>query len=1017
MSKKIKNKGANTIEFAVSAWLLYTQLGVAFLVPIGIVLACFLGAMSIGRATTRLLKAWMTATQQRISATANFIANIKSIKILGLTNQLENLIRSMREAELKAGASFRKWSVYIIICALAPMMLSPVLTFAATSQQIDSTRAFTSLALLMLLTVPLASLFQLLPNLVAATACFDRIALYLEADVRPDYRSFGFRESPTGLCETTPPSANGTHLEFSAFVINDGYFGWKTDDQPFAKGRVLYTSRMSGIGFCDQSTFIPDASVRNIIVGRSQYDEEWYNKIIEAVALSPDIATFSSGDLSMTGPNGSNLSGGQRHRLAIARALYARPAIFVFDDIFSGLDGPTENIVFEKVFSRKGLLRKLGATAILCSHAVKHLPHADHIIALGVDGRIVEQGTYEQLEANRSYVRSLNIQSKATLTVQSDFPTVSKVLEPSTDLITTEVDFGDRQRKLDDFTAYKRYLSTLGPISLLFFAILSLSAAFCNNFGTIWLKFWSDYSTQHPQDNSRQGFYLGVYAVIQGLGLICLTVAITITSITMVKRSGRIFHHQALSTLVAAPLSLFNKTPPGVLLNKFSQDLNIIDTELEEHFFEFIFLTEVSIGMAIVITTASPYLRILDLETKSPLFTHFLETLSGLPTVRAFGWTDWFITVNHTLVDTSQRPSYLLFIIQTWLMTALALMVAVLAIFVVVLATQLRADVGFTGASLVSLMSFGPILTNIIKEWTSLELGIGAVGRLESFHKAVKSEIGKGETEQLPEDWPRFGAIQLENVSASHRYDLNCNHLKDERLVLRQVSLTIKPREKIAIVGRTGSGKSSIILLLLRILNPLPLDNQVITVDGIPLQNIDHNVLRSRIIALPQDTFFLPNGNSYRANLDPHENASTAECEAALKEVRLLSLIKERGGLHESLKADSFSQGQKQLFGVARAVLRAWVRAKKLASRNLKNDKEVPKPGGVLLLDEITSNTDEETDALIQRVIRKEFEGYTIIAVTHRENTVQDFDRMVIMEGGAIKEIRNLRKRVVTSPH
>jgi ATP-binding cassette subfamily C (CFTR/MRP) protein 1 len=181
------------------------------------------------------------------------------------------------------------------------------------------------------------------------------------------------------------------------------------------------------------------------------------------------------------------------------------------------------------------------------------------------------------------------------------------------------------------------------------------------------------------------------------------------------------------------------------------------------------------------------------------------------------------------------------------------------------------------------------------------------------------------------------------------------------------------------------------------------------------LKNIDHNILRSRIIAISQDTFFLPDGNSYRANLDPYENASAAECEAALNKVGMLSLIKERGGLLEPSKADSLSQGQKQLFGVARAVLQARVKAKELSLRALNVDKEVLKPSSILLLDEITSSADGETDNMTQRIIRKEFEGYTIIAGVHREDTVQDFDRMVVMENGTIKEIPNLRERVVTS--
>lgn len=655
-------------------------------------ITCVLGTVGIGKASPRLLKAWVTATQKRISATANLIANVESIKILGLSTQLGNLIQGLREAELEAGAIYRKLSLYSVICAFAPMLLSPVLTFAATSLEVDTTRAFTSLAFLMLLTVPLTSLFQLVPNLVAATACFDRIACYLEAGTQPEYRTFGSTQLPIKIGATGPPSEDIDHLDVSeqianpgsaypaAFIIQDGSFGWTNDryalpeltlaipdskftmvvgpvgsgkstlckvllgEIPFAKGRVLCTSKLAGVGFCDQLSFIPNVCVRKVIVGYSPYEEEWYNRVIEATALSSDIVTFPRGDQYMAGPNGSNLSGGQRHRLAITRALYARPTVFIFDDIFSGLDSSTEQVVFEKVFSTNGLLRALGATTILCSHAVKHLPYADHIIALGIDGRIVEQGTYEQLKANQSYVHSLNIESIIQPSGRSDTTTTTKISGPVPESIATEFESNDRQRQLTDFTAHKRYLSTLGRIPLSLFVILTLIAAFCNNFATIWLKFWSDHNTQNSQEKSRQGFYLGIYAVIQSLSLLCLTIAIAITSILMVKRSGSILHQQSIRVLVTAPLSLFNLTPPGVLLNRFSQDLNIIDTELEEHYFDFVFLTEVAIGMAIVIATASPYvaisypifgailfglqkfylktskqLRFLDLETKSPL--------------------------------------------------------------------------------------------------------------------------------------------------------------------------------------------------------------------------------------------------------------------------------------------------------------------------------------------------------------------------------------------------------------
>jgi len=179
-------------------------------------------------------------------------------------------------------------------------------------------------------------------------------------------------------------------------------------------------------------------------------------------------------------------------------------------------------------------------------------------------------------------------------------------------------------------------------------------------------------------------------------------------------------------------------------------------------------------------------------------------------------------------------------------------------------------------------------------------------------------------------------------------------------------------------------------------------------IDGVSLEAINRNILRSRIISLPQDPFLLPGGNSYRANLDPCDDAPTVECACALEEVGLWTMIKERGGLEEPMEADSLSQGQKQLFSVARAVLRARARAK-AQSTNAEFERRISQPGGILLLDEVTSSVDGTTDALIQKIIRKEFEGYTVIAVAHREDSVRDFDRMIVMENGAIIENRVLK--------
>jgi ATP-binding cassette, subfamily C (CFTR/MRP), member 1 len=682
---------ANTIEFVLGAWLLYIKLGLAFFVPISIVFVCFLGIMGVGKVAPPFQIAWVRATQSRIDATANVIANIKSLKMLGLENKLSSIIQSMREVEITAGTTFRYTTVCAAIFGLSPLLLSPVLTFAATGHDINTTIAFSSLSILILLTNPLASLFQLMPSYIGAVTCFGRVATYLAAASSAEYRFFDSTELTTRpvdkaslpvdgwfeLSEMTSTISAGPRAEF---LIKDGYFGWKESqyalhqinlsipsskltmivgpvgsgkstlckallgEVPFARGSISCTSKLTRVGFCDQSPFLANASVRSVIIGYGRFDKEWYEKVVEATALWPDIEGFVNGDESIIGPNGSNLSGGQRHRLALARAIYARPTVFIFDDIFSGLDAVTEEVIFTRVFGPDGMLRRLKATVIFCTHAVKYLPLAEQIIALGADGRIVEQGTYERLKANQKYVQSLDIQNTAKIGEQSDTHALCRASEPSMDVAGIKSELDDCQSQPGDFAAYKQYLSTFGTISLSLFLILSIISAFCRNFATIWLKIWSDYNTQHPQDKSRHAFYLEVYVMIQILSLVCISVAITIVGLTLVRRSGLTFHLKAIRTLMEAPIRLFNRIPPGVLLNRFAQDLMIVDNELELHFSNFVFSVEVSLGMAVIIATASPYvamsypiiggliyvlqlyylktsrqLRFLDLETKSPL--------------------------------------------------------------------------------------------------------------------------------------------------------------------------------------------------------------------------------------------------------------------------------------------------------------------------------------------------------------------------------------------------------------
>lgn len=369
----------------------------------------------------------------------------------------------------------------------------------------------------------------------------------------------------------------------------------------------------------------------------------------------------------------------------------------------------------------------------------------------------------------------------------------------------------------------------------------------------------------------------------------------------------------------------------------------------------------------------SRQIRLLDLESKSPLYTHFIECLSGLVTIRAFGWSDEFVAKGMLLLDSSQKPYYLLFCIQRWLSIVLDLMVAILAIILMMLVVELRDSVGpgYVGLAVLNVISFSSSLTWIVKQYTALETSIGAVSRLKKFTATTPNENLQSENELAPRAWPEHGAIEFRNLLASY--------YSSGYLVLKGIDMSIRPGEKIGICGRTGSGKSSLIMTLLRLLE-ISQESSII-VDNVDITKIPRQIVRSRLNAIPQDAFLIK--RSVRLNASPELKHGDDEIIDALRRVELWPLIDSRGGLDAEIDTEFFSHGQRQLFCLARAILRK---------------------GKIVVLDEVSSSIDIVTDRLVQRLVRQEFTEATIISVAHRLNNIVDFDKIAVLQNGRLVE-------------
>src|SRR3569833_1014131 len=395
----------------------------------------------------------------------------------------------------------------------------------------------------------------------------------------------------------------------------------------------------------------------------------------------------------------------------------------------------------------------------------------------------------------------------------------------------------------------------------------------------------------------------------------------------------------------------------------------------------------------------SRQLRLLDLEANSPLYTHFLETLSGLATFRAFNWQTEWNQHGLELLDRSQRPVYLLYCIQRWLGLVLDCMVAGFAVAVISLATQLdhNAVSSGLGVALVNLLTLSNLLSYLIRAWTDMDTSVGAVQRVRDFTSTTPSEDpepGSSSRYQPPVNWPQHGAIEFHHVNAAYTGTALSSTpgtaSPQYTPVLKDINLFIPAGSHVGICGRTGSGKST----LLESLFHLPaLTAGTLTIDGLDTAGLDRIALRGALLAVPQSGPALLLPGTLRTNIDPTGSLSDVAAMAALELVGLWDVIFAAGGLDADAENTPLSHGERALFALARA----------LCARG-------QRPRGVLVLDELSASVDAETEERMARVVREELSGWTVLSVAHRLRTIRDCDMIVVMEGGRAVEIGRPRE-------
>ncbi|CCF34829.1 hypothetical protein CH063_01208 [Colletotrichum higginsianum] len=1019
---------AQVIEVLLGTTMLAREVGWVCLVPYVIIFFCSRMSRYLAKHLQSKQKDWSMATQKRLAVTTSMLSSMKNLKMLGVATHTQSLVQDLRLQELNAAKKVRWMMVAYNASANALGIFTPIVTFvlfvlvaSLKGSALDTETAFTTTALLGLVTHPANMIMSIVPQAIGSLAAFERIQEYLLQPSRNDQRLAlkKTEDSPDAVSPAicvenvtiqsspvSPPILTNISLviDRGSIVICSGpVASGKTTlvkslmgEMPAASGTISVSSKR--VGYCEQSPWLPSGTLKEAVRGFLPDEPSWYEQVIRLCCLDEDLSALPNGDQTMIGSRGLNLSGGQRQRVALARAVYARCEMVFLDDSFSALDGKTESRIVENLFGPTGFFRRMGTTVFLVANSSTHFHLADSLVILD-NGTVAYQGTWAGLTQDPEHVLKLHIDGTEKNVTEEDPQVDKNILSQS---IKVYEAVSDLSRATGDVSLYGYYLRAVGLRNFLLLLVCTSSYSFFITFPQYWLQKW----TAAPA--SQTMFYVGGYIIVSFLAWAFTNGSMWSTHIRIAPESGANLHRRLLSTIVRAPLSYFSTTDTGVILNRFSQDIQLVDRQLppailsiSNQVFKLLVQLVLLLSAQKLMATTLPLcvvtvyfvqriylrtsrqLRLLDLESQSAVYSSFLESVEGVRTIRAFGWERQVEAANIRSLDKSQRPAYILFCLQQWLGVVLDLMVAAIATGLISLAIFLRGTTtaGQIGMALNIVIVANASLLGLVTSWTNMEISLGAISRLKTLEADTPKEGSPFEDYVPAGAWPSSGLVELDNVTVSYN---------PEAVALQDVTLKVSGGQQLVVCGRTGSGKSTLLLALLRLLD---VQSGTIKIDGVDLSLVPRDLIRQRcFITVSQDAFVLGQA-SLRFNLDPSGCLSNDTIVAALQRTNMWSHF-EAGDfppkeIHEILESPisslpQMSTGQSQLFALARAILR--LRSLRgppnLSGAQPDGDHVMP----ILLLDEATSSLDPETEVAMRDIIHQEFidKGHTVITITHR---------------------------------
>ncbi|XP_070850344.1 ATP-binding cassette sub-family C member 4-like [Chaetodon trifascialis] len=776
------------------------------------------------------------------------------------------------------------------------------------------------------------------------------------------------------------------------------------------KGQLTYAAQ--------QPWVFPGTIRSNILFGK-ELNPQKYEQVIKACALKRDMELLPEGDLTLIGDRGATLSGGQKARVNLARAVYQDADIYLLDDPLSAVDAEVGRHLFEQCIC--GLLKN--KPRILVTHQLQYLKAADQIVVLK-EGHMVAKGTYTELQQSGLDFTSLLKEEEEQQQSPSDTPARSRTLSQNSVLSHTSsvhsVKDGDQlpaepvQTVAEESRAhgtigvslYVKYLRAGASVLVLVIVILmNLLAQGAYIMQDWWLAYWADEQekltptnttiVQNATEELNLDFYLGIYGGLT-LATIVFGFIRTLIMFNVLVRSTQCLHNRMFSAILRTPVRFFDINPIGRVLNRFSKDIGQLDSNMPWTFVDFIQVFLQILGVIAVSVSVIPWILIpvvplllfflylrryflrtsrgikrLESTTRSPVFSHLSSSLQGLWTIRAFGAEERFQKAFDAHQDLHSAAWFLFLTTSRWFALRLdgicSIFVTVTTFGCLLLRDQL--DAGSVGLALSYSVTLMGMFQWGVRQSAEVENMMTSVERVVEYTD-LESEAPWETKKRPPPDWPSKGLVTFDRVSFSYS--------DDGPMVLHGMKAMFRPREKVGIVGRTGAGKSSLVSALFRLAEP----QGKIYIDGVLTSEIGLHDLRQKMSIIPQDPVLFT--GSMRKNLDPFNQHTDEELWNALQEVQLKAAVEELPAKLETVLAESgsnFSVGQRQLVCLARAILR-------------KNR--------ILIIDEATANVDPRTDELIQKTIREKFRDCTVLTIAHRLNTIIDSDRILVLDAGKI---------------